>query len=107
MSDDHWQKVVHLLQNWVKKPTTQSKKLFKKENRQFAKNIFTKFSLKDSEAPDGRMVVQLHKTDTKRVQKGSLVVPNPKIFDIIHECHDIAHEKCTMLQVGLDFLSSK
>ena len=93
MSDDHWQKVVHLLQNWVKKPTTAAQKLFKRDNRAFAKNIINKFSLRYSEPPDGTRVVQLHRTDTKRAQKGTLVVPNSKIFDIIHTLHMAGHEK--------------
>ena len=56
MSDEHWLKVVHLLQDWVKKPTTPAQKLFKRDNRAFAKNIINKFTLWYSQPPDGTKV---------------------------------------------------
>ena len=81
MTDKHWQRVLDLLWKWHKKPESMEEKkalkAFMQENWSFAKNVVSKFDLRTVQEY-GHNVVQLHRTDTKRAQKGSLVVPNSK-----------------------------
>ena len=92
MPDEYWNKCVNILQKWVAKPKTWEEKKFKQGHQKLGHKVINKFALKKVPGPNGQTMVELHRTDTTK-NRGSLAVPNSKIFDIIRECHQVEHEK--------------
>ena len=57
--------------------------------------------MKTIEGPSGQNIIQLHRIDTKRKNKGTLVLANSQIFDAIRSIHEVGHDKGPTLHAKL------